>query len=108
VKKLYTFTCGSAANQWNASGAIADNRTWLDIPKVVAGSPLNSTVSAGVKTIYLDSTQPYDPVVAFASLGSVPTAGVAKYCTDCTTAATCAGSGTGHRAVSNGTNWTCQ
>lgn len=47
--------------------------------------------------------------VAFASLGSVPAAGVGtKYCTDCTTAATCAGAGSGHLAISNGTNWTCQ
>jgi hypothetical protein len=45
---------------------------------------------------------------AFASLGAVPAAGIFKYCTDCTTAATCAGSGSGHLAVSNGTNWTCQ
>lgn len=44
----------------------------------------------------------------FAGLGSVPAAGVWRYCSDCTTAATCAGSGTGHMAVSNGTNWTCQ
>lgn len=44
----------------------------------------------------------------FASLGTVPIAGVYKYCTDCTTAATCAGGGSGHMAVSNGTNWTCQ
>ena len=45
---------------------------------------------------------------AFASLGTVPAAGMSIYCTDCTTAATCAGAGTGHLAVSNATNWTCQ
>jgi hypothetical protein len=43
-----------------------------------------------------------------ASLGTVPAAGVYRYCTDCTTAATCVGSGSGHLAISNGTNWTCQ
>jgi hypothetical protein len=46
--------------------------------------------------------------VLFASLGAVPAAGIAKYCSDCTTAATCAGAGSGHAAISNGTNWTCQ
>jgi len=44
----------------------------------------------------------------FSNLGSVPVPGRAKYCLDCTTAAICAGSGTGHLAVSNGRNWTCQ
>ena len=46
--------------------------------------------------------------VAFGSLPPVPAAGSLIYCTDCTTAAKCAGSGSGHLAVSNGTNWTCQ
>lgn len=45
--------------------------------------------------------------LAFASLGTVPAAGTAVYCTNCTTAATCASGGSGHMAVSNGTNWTC-
>lgn len=45
---------------------------------------------------------------AFASLGGVPAAGTMIYCTNCTTAATCASGGSGHLAVSNGTNWTCQ
>jgi hypothetical protein len=44
---------------------------------------------------------------AFASLGAVPAAGTAVYCTNCTTAATCASGGTGHLATSNGTAWTC-
>jgi hypothetical protein len=47
--------------------------------------------------------------VAFAGLpGTIPVAGTVLYCTDCTLAATCAGSGSGHLAVSNGTIWTCQ
>jgi len=53
-------------------------------------------------------TTPAIGTSAFAALGAVPAAGIIKYCTDCTTAATCAGAGTGHMAVSNGTNWTCQ
>src|SRR6266478_9085212 len=44
------------------------------------------------------------PVVAFAALGTVQAAGNSQYCTDCTTAATCAGAGSGHMAISNGTN----
>jgi len=46
-------------------------------------------------------------VVAFSSLGAVPSAGTFTYCSDCTTASPCAGSGNGHMAVSNGTNWEC-
>jgi hypothetical protein len=46
--------------------------------------------------------------LAFASLGTVPAAGVQVYCTNCTTAATCVSGGSGHLAVSNGTAWTCQ
>lgn len=57
-------------------------------------------------------SQFYGPVVpqrvAFAALGLAPTAGTFIYCTDCATAATCAGSGTGHMAVSSGLIWTCQ
>jgi hypothetical protein len=45
---------------------------------------------------------------SFANLGPVPTASLFVYCSNCTTAATCAGGGSGHMAVSNGTNWTCQ
>jgi hypothetical protein len=44
----------------------------------------------------------------FASLGPVPPAGTFAYCTDCTIAPMCTGGGSGHMAVSNGTNWTCQ
>lgn len=46
--------------------------------------------------------------IAFTNLPSVPAAGSSFYCSNCTTAATCAGSGSGHLAVSNGTAWTCQ
>ena len=34
--------------------------------------------------------------------------GQSIYCTDCTTAATCTGGGSGHWAVANGSAWTCQ
>lgn len=45
----------------------------------------------------------------FASIGTVPAAGVgSKFCTDCTPGAICSGAGSGHLAISNGTNWTCQ
>jgi len=37
-----------------------------------------------------------------------PNTGDHFYCTNCTTAATCATSGSGHLAVYNGTAWTCQ
>lgn len=46
---------------------------------------------------------------AFSALpASVPAVGTQYYCTNCTLAATCTSGGSGHMAVSNGTNWTCQ
>jgi hypothetical protein len=51
---------------------------------------------------------PTVPTYAFASLPSVGSAGTQIYCTNCTTASTCASGGSGHMAVSNGSNWTCQ
>lgn len=63
---------------------------------------LSVTGDASVSTMFSVGTY------TFAALSTVATAGTMKYCTDCTTAATCAGGGTGHMAVSNGTNWTCQ
>lgn len=68
---------------------------------------LTSNGSTFLKSTGNGSAQLTTPV-AFASLGAVPAAGTMRYCTDCTTAATCAGAGSGHLAVSNGTNWTCQ
>jgi len=69
------------------------------------GSGTNQGTDFGVAnadgTVYFSS-------VAFASLPSVPAAGHEIYCNNCTTAATCASGGSGHMAVSNGTNWTCQ
>ena len=46
--------------------------------------------------------------VLFANLPAIVNPGQFVYCTNCTTAATCAGGGTGHMAVSNGSAWTCQ
>lgn len=47
--------------------------------------------------------------LAFANLPSpVPAAASRIYCSDCTTAPKCAGLGSGHFAVSNGSSWTCQ
>jgi len=62
------------------------------------------TTSSGVTT----PTTSINGVTSFASLGSVPPRGTFIYCQDCTAAATCAGGGAGHMAVSNGTAWTCQ
>ncbi len=44
----------------------------------------------------------------YTDLGAIPSAGLSKYCTDCTTTPVCAAGGSGHMAVSNGTDWTCQ
>jgi hypothetical protein len=76
------------------------------------GNSLNTggtlSTAAGSISGIASSVPIFAATSAFAGLGTVPSAGAFKFCTDCTTAATCAGSGTGHMAVSNGTNWTCQ
>lgn len=91
----------SGADRWTVQSAghfVANTDNTLDIGASGANRPRNlflgGTLTPGTST--------------FAGLGAVPAAGTSKYCTDCATAATCAGSGTGHMAVSNGTNWTCQ
>jgi hypothetical protein len=77
---------------------------------VTDGNANGVNTTAPVSTTFNYSTEPFSlPTCTFANLGAVPAAGQGtKYCKDCTTAATCAGSGTGHLAVSNGTNWTCK
>lgn len=80
---------------------------------ITSTATTNSTLPAGTHNIApLDApvftVSIAHPTTPFASLGAVPTAGIEVYCTNCTTAATCAGAGTGHIAISNGTNWTCQ
>ncbi|MFA5377088.1 MAG: hypothetical protein WC455_15160 [Dehalococcoidia bacterium] len=62
------------------------------------GDPTDATLSSG--TIGVDG-------YTAAALGAVPSAGVMRYCTDCTTASPCVGGGNGHLAVSNGTAWEC-
>jgi parallel beta-helix repeat protein len=57
-----------------------------------------------------------NPAGSWVSLGTAvlasapggPVAGSMFYCTNCTTAATCASGGSGHLAVYNGSAWTCQ
>jgi hypothetical protein len=66
-------------------------------PSTPMGSPTVSIVNALIMSNKV-----------FTALGAVPAAGTSVYCTNCTTATPCAGGGTGHLAVSNGTAWTCQ
>lgn len=67
---------------------------------VLPGSASRIHLSGGSSITY--------STVAFAALGVPPAAGSgAIYCTDCTAAAVCGGGGTGHLAISNGANWTC-
>lgn len=68
----------------------------------------NGIVDLSASDSVLLGAAPQANSVAFLSLPTVPAAGTYIYCNNCTTAATCAGGGTGHMAVSNGTAWTCQ
>jgi len=90
-----TIINGLGASPWTTTGS---TNTGVSAPS--GRLPSATLTMAGGQTM--------SSPIAFASLGSVPVAGSFVYCSDCTTAATCAGSGSGHLAVSNGTNWTCQ
>jgi hypothetical protein len=61
----------------------------------------------GLNLASFTATGNKDMVVHFSNLPLVVGAGYRVYCDDCTTAATCAGGGTGHQAVTNATVWTC-
>ena len=75
------------------TGAPALFQNTFDVFSVVTNNPGAGTLG------FLAST-----------LGSASTAGggAQRFCGDCTLAAVCVTGGTGHMAVSNGTNWTCQ
>lgn len=90
-------TSNMSPNVLNVNVVKDENAT----PPFMVTAPVNRTVNY--------STEPTSiTICTFANLGAVRSVGTMKYCLDCTTAPTCAGSGTGHMAVSNGTNWTCQ
>jgi len=76
---------------------------------LVTGGGTTASMNGFGQAGYLNFVSPVQfPSVTFASIGAVPGQGGTKFCNDCTTAATCASGGSGHLAVSNGTNWTCQ
>lgn len=97
-------------HNWNATlGAtstvdIKDNTTTTGATAVIVRPGPSQTASTQLLTMGGGLT--FSPVL-FANLGTVPAAGGTLYCTDCVTAAVCLGVGTGHLAVSNGTNWVC-
>ncbi len=84
---------------WRSSGSATD----YDVRMQASGG--SATNGSGLLTIsgYLRSTPR-----TVGTLGTVPANGSFVYCSDCTTAAICAGGGSGHMAISNGTNWTCE
>jgi hypothetical protein len=99
------------------TGGLAADTKWYDWNVIADGSlclrAVNDSYSSSSNAFCVSRTGyalngTRGAYTAFAALGTVPSAGYEKYCTDCTTAATCVGGGTGHKAVSNGTNWTCQ
>lgn len=71
------------------------------------GSPslADSAATVAINTV-LGTIKPLG--VPFTGLPAIQPAGTLLYCTNCTLAGTCTGGGTGHMAISNGTNWTCQ
>lgn len=76
---------------------------------LVTGGGTTASINGFGQNGYINFVSPVQfPSVTFASIGAVPGQGGTKFCNDCTTAATCASGGSGHLAVSNGTNWTCQ
>jgi hypothetical protein len=97
----------SLVDNMNSVAALTAPVGWYQTGSNGAAPGQCSSASIVPCTMYKGGLQ-LGGTVAFASLGAVPAAGIAKYCTDCTTAATCAGAGSGHAAISNGTNWTCQ
>jgi hypothetical protein len=97
---------GNASEWWLGSGIIGVNDQTFTLWNIGTGSGGVSFSYATNAATFGGQIKPL--TVAFSALGAVSVAGFTQYCTDCTTAATCAGSGTGHMAVSNGTAWTCQ
>jgi hypothetical protein len=114
------YSYAAAANTWTALSGVDYRAFESGPPNYLAGTGLIITQTPSSITFAADYSvtaplasptftgQMGAPLIAFASLGTVPAAGKFVYCTNCTTAATCAGSGTGHMAVSNGSQWTCQ
>ena len=68
----------------------------------------SSADTAGKACVDLNLGEIRPSVKTFSTLPGVAPSGYSIYCSDCTTAATCTSGGSGHMAVSNGTNWTCQ
>lgn len=114
VRQLICFDAsGNIIFPSTAQATMGFSGTTLTLGNSSQGGALNIQGAGGSGTISFSgglqvNSQLLFLTTTFASLGSVPAAGNAKFCTDCTTAATCAGAGSGHLAVSNGTNWTCQ
>lgn len=77
-----------------------------------AGGPTYVTDTSGNNNIMcFDQSGCYTSVVPFLAFASLPAApskpGAMIYCVDCAVASPCAGAGSGHMAVSNGTIWKC-
>jgi len=113
------YSYAAAVGNWT-SGTLVDYRAFESgPPNYISGTGVIITPTATSLTFAADYSvtaplanpaftgQMGAPTIAFASLGAVPAAGKFIYCTNCTTAATCASGGTGHMAVSNGSAWAC-
>ncbi len=85
------------------------NRVQLFYDSIVS-SRINANVPVSTQIVLVqNSNQTFSTLPTSMANGSTfPLQGTQQYCRDCTTASTCASGGTGHMAVSNGTNWTCQ
>lgn len=83
---LATVVCNATACGNGGNGSITDNRPVSAFPG--AGLPLNTTIQANLPTTNV-------------------TNGTVIFCTDCTTASACTGSGTGAMAVRQNGAWKC-
>jgi hypothetical protein len=92
----------------------ATNILWLQAGSSTAGTIALDAGGAGTAGFTVGTTQITEAlplqnkVYAYANLPGTPTAGMSVYCSNCTTAATCTTTGSGHMAVGNGSAWSCQ
>lgn len=103
MRNVFQLASGTHATIRNAQASNLSTHLIIDYnftPAFQVTGPINTTFDYSTEATSIATA-------TFANLGSVPAAGALKYCKDCARASICAGSGTGHMAVSNGTNWTC-
>ena len=93
---------GSGTHTVACDGAVGPLTVLGGFDGIFSGCPVALPVASGAIT---------PPSVTYSQLSgllSTYRTGSQLYCTDCTVATTCSGSGSGHMAVKNASAWTCQ